>query len=538
MTPKKTLEGTAAAPLVHWLLLVSGLALVTVQRGDRLETVLPLWLGGVVGTALGQLMGYRRMRLWLVLGVLVNLMWIIPLATLPLWGWFQDLHDIWGSVEAAGMAFAPAVICGYLSLGERAALAVFWFPAVLWMMAILDQSGSTQLHGSVSWLLLAGSSALLLVSLYTREARRIALWRGYATVRLAAPRSGAVLREAPLRRAGQVAWVAALGTLSLAITAWIAPLLWQTEDAGTSTTAGATAATEPGAADGTEACCPDGTGVEVRRHRVREYFPLLNGHDGDREPALPTHCIACRDGVPIGSASWKGAASGPATGTDVAPADPAYVGGPGGFAPQVDANGHVPPGGNDTVQPPGTPLHPTPALAPREPGAAAVAVAPAQIRHGGAAGHGVARRRARPAVETREADPLPWLLTLAITALALHLGLRPLRRWLLVRHLHHPFWAETVDQRVSNLWQLVLVGLRDAGWHAAPGEQPQELARRIGLEGMKTCATVLERARHGVRVDREDLEAMSGAALSVYASARQRAGGVARASAWMRWPLV
>ena len=95
-----------------------------------------------------------------------------------------------------------------------------------------------------------------------------------------------------------------------------------------------------------------------------------------------------------------------------------------------------------------------------------------------------------------------------------------------------------MDQRVSNLWQLVLVGLRDAGWHTAPGEQPQELARRIGLEGMATCATVLERARHGVRVDREDLVAMSTAAREVYEAARRHAGGAARAAAWVRWPLV
>lgn len=133
---------------------------------------------------------------------------------------------------------------------------------------------------------------------------------------------------------------------------------------------------------------------------------------------------------------------------------------------------------------------------------------------------------------------MPWLLTLALTAVAVRMALRPLRRWLVIRHLARPLWTETVDQRVSNLWQLVLVGLRDAGFRPAPGEQPQELARRIGIEGMKTCAGVLERARHGVRVDREDLEAMSEAAQRVYAAARTRAGGAARVAGWVRWPLV
>jgi hypothetical protein len=142
------------------------------------------------------------------------------------------------------------------------------------------------------------------------------------------------------------------------------------------------------------------------------------------------------------------------------------------------------------------------------------------------------------AVRTHEVDPLRWLLTLAVVGLAVRVVLRPLRRLLTLRHLRSPFWAETVDQRVSNLWQLALVGLRDVGWRPAPGEQPQELARRVGLPGMAICATVLERVRHGVRVDAEDLEAMTKAAEAVYAAARLRAGRAARAAAWLRWPLA
>ena len=133
---------------------------------------------------------------------------------------------------------------------------------------------------------------------------------------------------------------------------------------------------------------------------------------------------------------------------------------------------------------------------------------------------------------------MAWLLTLAVVGLALQAVVRPLRRLLTVRHLGRPLWPEAVDQRVSNLWQLALVGLRDAGWHAVPGEQPRDLARRIGLEGMETCAAVLERVRHGVRVDAEDLEAMTRAAHDVYRAARRRAGWGARASAWLRWPLA
>jgi hypothetical protein len=115
--------------------------------------------------------------------------------------------------------------------------------------------------------------------------------------------------------------------------------------------------------------------------------------------------------------------------------------------------------------------------------------------------------------------------------------LRAARRQLTLRHLAHPFWAERVDQRISNHWQRMLIGLRDAGIHPAADEQPQALARRVGIEGMETCATILERVRHGVRVGANDLEAMASATAAVYLAARQKAGRSGRAAAWLRWPL-
>ena len=204
-------------------------------------------------------------------------------------------------------------------------------------MAILDRSGGTELQGRVSWLLLGGSSVLLLGSLYTREMRRIALWRRHATVRLADARSPAVLREAPLRAASRMAWMAGLGALSLLITAWIAPRLWQLETTS-GTTAGKKAAAKTSGAPGTGTpCCPDGTGVEVKRERVREYFPLLAAHDQEVTPSAPTQCTACRDGVPIGDPSWvSGQPGAPASGDPAVPG-PAYVGGTGGIAPRRGA---------------------------------------------------------------------------------------------------------------------------------------------------------------------------------------------------------
>jgi hypothetical protein len=118
------------------------------------------------------------------------------------------------------------------------------------------------------------------------------------------------------------------------------------------------------------------------------------------------------------------------------------------------------------------------------------------------------------------------------------LALRPLRRAIALRHLRRPYWSETVDQRISNSWQLVLVGLRDAGWRADAVESPRELAKRVGIAGVEQCATILDRARHGIRIDRDDLADMSATADVAYRNARKQVSGVARASSWLRWPLV
>ena len=118
------------------------------------------------------------------------------------------------------------------------------------------------------------------------------------------------------------------------------------------------------------------------------------------------------------------------------------------------------------------------------------------------------------------------------------LALRPLRRLVTLRHLRRPFWNETVDQRVSNSWQLALVGLRDAGWRSNAQESPTELARRVDVEGLDRAATILERARHGVGLDAGDLEAIAQASDTAYRSARGRLGPMARAVSWLRWPLV
>ena len=134
------------------------------------------------------------------------------------------------------------------------------------------------------------------------------------------------------------------------------------------------------------------------------------------------------------------------------------------------------------------------------------------------------------------AMPAPWQSSLVLCTFAFGFILfaRAMRRALTLRHLAHPFWNESFDQRISNHWERMLVGLRDAGLEPGAEEQPLAFANRIGIEGMEACATILERVRHGVRVDSEDLTNMRASADSVFRTARKRAGFFGRATAWLR----
>jgi hypothetical protein len=130
------------------------------------------------------------------------------------------------------------------------------------------------------------------------------------------------------------------------------------------------------------------------------------------------------------------------------------------------------------------------------------------------------------------------VLGVAMALQLLILGIRPLRRFVTLRHLKKPFWDETVDQRISNFWQLVLIGLRDAGWQTTNGEAPRDFAQRTNVTGVEDCATILERARHGVGLDAADLGEMEKSAGAAYQASRKTASPFARFLAWFRRPLA
>lgn len=558
-----------AAPVlvIYWLMVLGGLTLFTVTHADDVvPTIAPLWLGAVAGTLLGQYLALHDFRFWIVaLTLLVAAMYGGPL-----------LPSGPGSMEL-WQAFIPAALCGFWSLSDRAVLAAAWFPLVLWMLTILDHSEAQLAPDGAAAVLLGGIVVLLVALLRARESRRVALWRSVAALPLAPARPVECLREPPGRQLARAAWGLSIGAITIALAVWLAPPLWQTEDLGGDPIelAGAQGEGLP--------CCPLYRLADTESSRVREYLDLGLGHD--ERAASPSGGLDCRACSEPATAAWvpgidtvTGRAdvavaplpSGP--GVDVEPAAP-------GAAAWTRAGSPSEPIDPMPAQEPAVPTRPTtdrgspiettligeppravpeprelpsqasedtPQEPPRPPPAAAPippplpAAAPASTPPPQTA-------VARPALPHRTAahatgpSLLRWLALLAIAALVLQLvriALRPLRRLITLRHLRRPFWDETIDQRVSNAWQLTLIGLGDAGWRAGAAEAPQQLARRTGIDGVDRCATILERARHGVGIDAGDLADMQAAADVAYRAARTGLPGFARAVSWLRWPLT
>lgn len=520
------------APLVYWLVVIGGLlAAYRVLEHGVLARAGCLWLAVVAGTAVGQAAAAARLRLWLLLTALPVVTMAasyLVLCVLTLTGASKLLDSPGLDVELGVMAFVPAMLCGYASLGERTGLAALWFPSSLWMIAILDSAEEAGVAGAATWALLSVLAAVFLAFLLVHEARRIALWQTRSTRRLSVAGPAAVLRRSPSGVVARVVWLAATAAATLAITAWVAPHLWhkdRTDPRALDDANAQAAAGDPGGAP----CCPDPDVEEVDPQRFREYLPLLTPRSDRARVAPANRCVACSNGVPVepsqvelSSLAAGDGGTGAAVGARASGASSSVAA---ASSPETVANPMAPLPSLATDDEPSAPARSIPRASP------SVAMAPGGSVHP----VGGAPLRATGSLDIRA---LPWLLALVASALLVQLLLRPLRRLVTLRHLRRPLWPEPVDQRVSNLWQLVLVGLRDAGWRARPGEPADELAQRVRMPGVDTCAQVLDRTRHGVRVDAADLDAMTNAAGEVYRASRERVGWLARALSWLRWPLV
>ena len=190
---------------------------------------------------------------------------------------------------------------------------------------------------------------------------------------------------------------------------------------------------------------------------------------------------------------------------------------------------------------PEVPPQPPPEVAPAPPPPPAIDHEPPRPAPRPVAQAHAAHRAQAPAPSDAGGTLLRWIVLLVTAGLlsqVARFALRPLRRAVTLRHLRRPLWRETVDQRVSNWWQLVLVGMRDAGYRTSTSEAPREFARRVAIDGVEPCAQILERARHGIGIDAADLTEMGSSADTAYRSARRPLGLWPRLVAWLRWPLT
>jgi hypothetical protein len=198
MTPVQTKtpagpRSTSTATLLYWLLVICGLAGITMQRLDAIDEVLPIWVGTIAGLGLGQLVAWARIRAWVIAALGMTGLWLSPVFFIVFY------RGVGGPAETMAYALVPAGICGYLSLSERGALLAFWYPAVLWMLVILDGPASTTFDTRTALPLVIGLTALFVAFLRAKETRRVALWRGHAAEMHGARHAREALRAGPLR---------------------------------------------------------------------------------------------------------------------------------------------------------------------------------------------------------------------------------------------------------------------------------------------------------------------------------------------------
>src|SRR5262249_5565278 len=143
----------------------------------------PLWIGAIAGTLIGQLLAIYDFKPWVAFAAIVSM---------PAW---STLLPVDMSSKQLWMAYLPAALCGYWSLGDRGSLAAFWYPAMLWMLTILDHTSAAGMPDHSGIALLGALAVAFLAFLRVREARRIALWRTATAAPLAPAARVAVLEE-------------------------------------------------------------------------------------------------------------------------------------------------------------------------------------------------------------------------------------------------------------------------------------------------------------------------------------------------------
>src|SRR5262245_3691703 len=97
-----------------------------------------LWTGAMFGTAFGFTLGLTRVRLWITLLVIVGAM-----------GFGIPMEPMSAQMKVFWYSFPPATVFAALAVADRWSLAAFWYPAVIWMLSILDlTTGKTAPEGT------------------------------------------------------------------------------------------------------------------------------------------------------------------------------------------------------------------------------------------------------------------------------------------------------------------------------------------------------------------------------------------------------
>lgn len=225
-----------AALWAYWTFTVGGLcalvfAVLAYERyvGERDHRVLAyLFLGGLGGTALGNLLALRRVRVVVVLAA-AGLLCLVP-AVLAKGG-------AGGEIWALFYAFVFGTACGHLALQHRFELAASFLPVVGWGGAILvilnsERRASVWAEDKVSaWLpvpllLLALGSVAFVAFLAGNQAHRLAVWQALGTARRPSARVAVARRRR--RGRGSLLAVVVIGLFAFGASAVLSPYLWRT----------------------------------------------------------------------------------------------------------------------------------------------------------------------------------------------------------------------------------------------------------------------------------------------------------------------
>lgn len=133
---------------------------------------------------------------------------------------------------------------------------------------------------------------------------------------------------------------------------------------------------------------------------------------------------------------------------------------------------------------------------------------------GEAEGEGGGQESMEEAVKQAGISFATLILAVLLALLGLFIFLPPMRRSLLLRHLHKPLWPVPPTRQVLQAWRVVEIALADIGIERRPGDSAVSLARRamealppdVDHEDLLRCAEITDRVLFGLGVDPGDPE--------------------------------